>query len=104
MDEMAVVPPYLFRSGQAGEAYESLRGPFNLEGKPLLLDQGGPCDAPITGSRRVCVGTGTQRVWLVAYLPADAVSTETATQEMAALIGKATVAGIRVEAMSKGVA
>jgi len=103
MDEVAVVPPYLFRSGRAGEAYESLRGPFNLEGKPLLLDQEGPCDAPVTGSRRVCVGTGTQRVWLVAYLPADAVSIETATQEMMALIGQAPVARIRVEAMSEGV-
>lgn len=62
------------RSGRAGEAYESLRGPFNLEGKPLLVDEEGPIDTPITGNQRVKVESGTRRAWLVAYLPAGVVS------------------------------
>ena len=40
----------VFRAGLPGESYESLRGPFNLENKPLLVDESGPVDAPITGS------------------------------------------------------
>lgn len=66
------------RSGEAGEAYESLRGPFNLDGKPLLVDEEGPIDTPITGNQRVKVVDDTRRAWLVAYLPAGVVSSEKA--------------------------
>ena len=62
-----------FRAGAAGESYESLRGPFNAEAKPLLVDEIGPIDTPITGSERVKVQSDTQRAWLVAYLPKDVV-------------------------------
>jgi DNA/RNA-binding domain of Phe-tRNA-synthetase-like protein len=34
-------PPFVFRAGRAGETYESLRGPFRLERKPLLVDSEG---------------------------------------------------------------
>jgi DNA/RNA-binding domain of Phe-tRNA-synthetase-like protein len=64
----------VFRPGRAGESYESLRGPFNLENKPLLVDDDGPLDAPITGSKRVMVEPATARAWLVAYLPLSVVS------------------------------
>ena len=47
----------------------SLRGPFKLEGKPLLVDEDGPLDTPITGNERVKVDRSTRRAWLVAYLP-----------------------------------
>ena len=67
-------PPFALRAGAAGEAYASLRGPFNLEGKPLLVDAEGPCDAPITGGERVKVLPETRRAWLVAYMPAAVVS------------------------------
>lgn len=70
MNVAALRPPFLFRAGRAGESYLSLRGPFNLEGKPLLLDAEGPADAPITGGERVKVLPATQRAWLVAYAPA----------------------------------
>ncbi len=59
----------VFRAGLEGESYESLRGPFSLEAKPLLVDEIGPVDAPITGSTRVMVEPSTTRAWLVAYLP-----------------------------------
>ena len=62
-----------FRAGTAGESYESLRGPFNAEAKPLLVDEIGPIDTPITGSERVKVQSGTEKAWLVAYLPKDVV-------------------------------
>lgn len=86
MAEETVAPPYLFRAGKSGESYESLRGPFNLEGKPLLVDAHGPCDVPITGNTRVKVTAETQRAWLVAYLPAGVVAPEAAEEKLKALI------------------
>jgi len=63
-----------WRAGRTGEGYESLRGPFNLEGKPVLLDEHGPLDTPITGNVRVKVEPTTRAAWLVAYMPAAEVS------------------------------
>ncbi|HEV7518077.1 MAG TPA: phenylalanine--tRNA ligase beta subunit-related protein, partial [Thermoanaerobaculia bacterium] len=37
----AVTPPVVLRAGRAGEAFDSLRGPFQLKGKPLLADAAG---------------------------------------------------------------
>jgi DNA/RNA-binding domain of Phe-tRNA-synthetase-like protein len=68
----------VFRAGRPGESYESLRGPFNLENKPLLVDRDGPVDAPITGSTRVMVEPATATAWLVAYLPLSVVSNKDA--------------------------
>jgi len=68
----------VFRAGLEGESYESLRGPFNLEAKPLLVDEMGPVDAPITGSTRVMVEPSTTRAWLVAYLPQGVVEADDA--------------------------
>jgi len=92
MAEEALSLPFVFRAGRAGESYESLRGPFNLEGKPLLLDAQGPCDAPITGSQRVKVTPETKRAWLVAYLPAGAVAPEAAERALRELLQAAPVA------------
>ncbi len=41
-------PPLVLRAGAPGETFESLRGPFSLEGKPLLADAQGPLGTPIT--------------------------------------------------------
>lgn len=71
-------PPFVFRAGKPGERYVSLRGPFNLEGKPLLCDARGPLDTPITGNEKVKVTTATRRAWLVVYLPLNAVTHEVA--------------------------
>jgi DNA/RNA-binding domain of Phe-tRNA-synthetase-like protein len=68
----------LFRRGEPGESYESLRGPFNLDAKPLLVDELGPIDTPITGGVRVKVKPDTTRAWLVAYLPGAVLSTDEA--------------------------
>lgn len=62
--------PLIWRSGVEGESYESLRGPFNLVGKPVLFDPEGPLDTPITGNVRVKVEADTTAAWLVAYMPA----------------------------------
>ncbi|HEX4965972.1 MAG TPA: phenylalanine--tRNA ligase beta subunit-related protein [Thermoanaerobaculia bacterium] len=67
--EGSFTPPVVLRAGRAGESYESLRGPFNLEGKPLLADEEGPFGTPITDSQRVKVREGDRRAWMVAYLP-----------------------------------
>jgi DNA/RNA-binding domain of Phe-tRNA-synthetase-like protein len=58
------------RRGEAGERMDSLRGPFELQGKPLLEDAAGPFGTPITDSRRVAVQAETARALMVAYLPA----------------------------------
>lgn len=85
MAEGSFEPPFVFRSGREDESYESLRGPFRLAGKPLLLDRRGPCDAPITGSQRVKVSDGTTRATLVAYLPRGVVTVNDAHTELSAL-------------------
>jgi len=73
MKEGSLGTSLVFRPGAEGESYESLRGPFNAEAKPLLVDEIGPIDTPITGSERVKVQSDTDRAWLVAYLPKDVV-------------------------------
>jgi DNA/RNA-binding domain of Phe-tRNA-synthetase-like protein len=80
-------PPVILRAGREGEAFESLRGPFQLAGKPLLADPQGPFGTPITDSQRVKVRQETRRAWLVAYLPAGVVTAEAAGRTLAALAG-----------------
>jgi len=92
MAEEKLSPPFVFRVGRPGESYESLRGPFNLEGKPLLVDAQGPCDAPISGNQRVKVTPETERAWLVAYLPAGVVAPEAAERQLRELLKAAPVA------------
>jgi DNA/RNA-binding domain of Phe-tRNA-synthetase-like protein len=100
MAEETVSPPYVFRAGRPGESYESLRGPFNLEGKPLLVDAHGPCDAPITGNSRVKVTPDTKRAWLVAYLPTGVVVPESASEKLRELIEAAPAATLLLTAAS----
>ena len=78
MVENSFSEPMTWRSGIEGESYESLRGPFNLEKKPVLFDPDGPLDTPITGNVRVKVEPDTERAWLVAYMPAAELDIETA--------------------------
>ncbi len=72
--------PLVWRSGLEGESYESLRGPFNLAGKPVLFDPEGPLDTPITGNVRVKVEADTRNAWLAAYMPAAELDIESAGQ------------------------
>jgi DNA/RNA-binding domain of Phe-tRNA-synthetase-like protein len=72
--EGSFTPPVSLRAGRPGEAFASLRGPFHLEGKPLLADAEGPFSTPITDSQRIKVQDDTRRAWLVAYLPAAALT------------------------------
>jgi len=94
MDVRHLRPPFTFRAGRPGEAYESLRGPFNLDGKPLLVDADGPCDTPITGGVRVKVREDTARVWLVAYMPTGVTSFEAAAATLADLVRRAPAAEV----------
>jgi len=77
--------PLIWRSGVEGEGYESLRGPFNLEKKPVLFDPDGPLDTPITGNVRVKVERDTTTAWLVAYMPASELDLDTASATIARL-------------------
>ena len=85
-------PPVTLRAGRPGETYESLRGPFNLEGKPLLADAAGPFSTPITDSQRGKVNEGTTRAWLAIYLPAGVVEPAEAREKLHALLVQAPVA------------
>ncbi len=96
MAEGTFEPPFVLRSGRDGESYESLRGPFRLAGRPLLVDTLGPCDAPITGSTRVKVTADSQRAWLIAYLPHGLVSRQQAAEVLEHLIERAPVAACRL--------
>ncbi len=101
MAEGSFAPPLELRAGRSGESYESLKGPFQLEGKPLLVDARGPCDAPITGSERVKVTTETTRAWLVAYLPAGVVAPQDAASELETLLAAAPVAQLHFAGASE---
>jgi DNA/RNA-binding domain of Phe-tRNA-synthetase-like protein len=92
--EGSFTPPVVLRAGQPGESYESLRGPFNLEGKPLLADAEGPFGTPITDSVRVKVREETRAAWIVAYLPAGVVTRERCDEVLAELLAKAPVADL----------
>jgi DNA/RNA-binding domain of Phe-tRNA-synthetase-like protein len=97
MVEGSIGSSLVFRSGNEGESYESLRGPFNASDKPLLADEVGPIDTPITGSERVKVRPDTKRSWLVAYLPEDVVSVDVAWTALEAIAREAGVTCARYE-------
>ena len=71
MAEGSIDGAVTLRRGEAGERMDSLRGPFDLEGKPLLADGAGPFGTPITDSHRVAIQPDSTRGWMVAYLPAE---------------------------------
>lgn len=87
-DRDKVVPPVRMRTGAAGEMVESLRGPFPLEGKPLLEDGRGVYSTPITDSRRASVGPGVKNATFVAYFPEEGFDAERAGAEMRALLSR----------------
>ena len=99
MAEGSLGTSLVFRSGREGESYDSLRGPFNAEAKPLLVDELGPIDTPITGSERVKVQADTERCWLVAYLPKDAVSGEEAWSALEEISSSAGIEAERYESI-----
>ena len=100
--EGSFTPPVVLRAGRAGESYESLRGPFNLEGKPLLADAEGPFGTPITDSQRVKVTGDTRGAWMVAYLPAGVVAPEAAAKALDDLLAGAAVAEVEESGASRG--
>lgn len=91
MAEGTFEPPYVFRAGAPGESYISLRGPINLEGKPLLCDAAGPLDTPITGNERVKVTDDTRRGWMVVYCPSETVEADMVGETLAKLADAAPV-------------
>ncbi|MBV8202234.1 MAG: hypothetical protein JOZ15_16560 [Acidobacteria bacterium] len=100
--EGSFAPPVSLRAGKPGETLASLRGPFHLEGKPLLADGAGPFSTPITDSERVKVQPETRRAWLVAYLPAAVLAPEEALAGLAALLGDSPLARLELAAASSG--
>jgi len=98
-----VEPPFVLRAGRDGEAMLSMRGPYELHGKPLLADARGPFGTPITDSERVKVQGETRRAWLVAYLPTGVVDAGCAREGLERLLADAPVATVRAVAESGGV-
>jgi DNA/RNA-binding domain of Phe-tRNA-synthetase-like protein len=95
IDADRLEPPLELRVGRAGERMDSMRGPFGLEGKPLLADTLGPFGTPITDSERVMVREGTGTVWLVAYLPEEGTIEGDPDEVAAELLAAAPVAILR---------
>jgi DNA/RNA-binding domain of Phe-tRNA-synthetase-like protein len=90
--EGSIAGDVTLRAGREGEAFDSLRGPFGLAGKPLLADAGGPFSTPITDSERVKVRDVTRAAWMVTYLPAGVVTAEAARRRLEELLAAAPVA------------
>ena len=90
-DREKVFPPVRMRAGTAGETVESLRGPFSLEGKPLLEDDRGVYSTPITDSRRTAVQAGAASILFVAYFPEEAFHQKQADADLARLLPRAPV-------------
>lgn len=84
--------PVELRAGRDGEVLDSMRGPLDLSGKPLLADAAGPFGTPITDSHRVKVLPETTAGWLVAYLPADRLTADAASAALDAILAAAPVA------------
>lgn len=99
--EGSFTPPVVLRAGGAGETYESLRGPFNLEGKPLLADAEGPFGTPITDSQRVKLREGDRRAWMVAYLPRGLLTPEAGRNALDDLLAAAPVARLEETGVSQ---
>ena len=99
--EGSFAPPVVLRAGRAGECYESLRGPFNLEGKPLLADAEGPFGTPITDSQRVKLREGDRRAWMVAYLPRGILTAEAGRNALNELLAAAPVATLEETGVSQ---
>jgi DNA/RNA-binding domain of Phe-tRNA-synthetase-like protein len=100
--EGTIEPPFVLRAGRPGESYESLRGPFNLDGKPLLADIQGPFGTPITDSQRVKVTGDARDAWVVAYLPAGILSADRAANVLNDLLAAAPIAQARDAGASGG--
>jgi len=99
--EGSFAAPVVLRAGRPGESYESLRGPFNLEGKPLLADGEGPFGTPITDSQRVKMKEGDRRAWMVAYLPRGVVSPESALEALERLLAEAPIVQVEEAGVSR---
>ncbi len=99
----AAAPPFVLRAGGAEEVMLSLRGPYELHGKPLLADATGPFGTPITDSERVKVRPETLRALLVAYLPSGVVEAERAREALDLLLHDAPVAAVLGSAVTRGV-
>lgn len=84
--------PVTLRAGRPGESLDSMRGPLDLAGKPLLEDAAGPFGTPITDSHRVKVLPETTAGWIVAYLPQDRVEEAEASATLDAILTEAPVA------------
>lgn len=92
LDAAALRPPVTLRAGCAGELLDSMRGPLDLAGKPLLADRDGPFGTPITDSHRVKVRAETAEALLVVYLPAGEVSAAKASGTLDTLLAAAPAA------------
>lgn len=84
--------PVTLRAGAPGESLDSMRGPLDLAGKPLLADAQGAFGTPITDAHRVKVLPETTAGWLVAYLPQGTVSATEASTRLDEILAEAPVA------------
>jgi len=84
--------PVVLRAGEGHETFQALRGPLDLDKKPLLADPEGPFGTPISDSHRVAVRSGTEKAWMVVYLPQGVVGGGEVSAALTALLAQAPVA------------
>lgn len=100
VDATRVTSPFVLRAGRTGERMLSMRGDFDLEGKPLLEDAEGPFGTPITDSERVKIQPGVGDVLLVAYLPAGCDLGSEARATLGRLLDATKVAALTAEGLT----
>jgi DNA/RNA-binding domain of Phe-tRNA-synthetase-like protein len=60
------------RRGRAGEGYPGIRKEWvNVEGRPVLVDEGGPFGNPTSDSARTSVGAETSSLLMIVFAPAE---------------------------------
>jgi DNA/RNA-binding domain of Phe-tRNA-synthetase-like protein len=84
--------PVRLRAGRPGETLDSMRGPLDLAGKPLLEDAAGPFGTPITDSHRVKIRPETRIGWIVAYAPAAELGAGAVAAALDSILAEAPVA------------
>jgi DNA/RNA-binding domain of Phe-tRNA-synthetase-like protein len=76
-DQDQVRGSVVLREGQPGESYEGIRkGPVNVAGRPVLVDEEGPFGNPTSDSARTQIRLSTTNVLVIAFAPPSLPSSE----------------------------
>ena len=71
-DLQQIEPPVLFREGEDGESFLSIRdASVSVQRRPVLVDKLGPFGGPFVDSKRTMIARATQKALVVWFCPAE---------------------------------